>query len=332
MTPSFSQCFRQVLKLYFRVRKQEKELPSRLKKLLSQLLTGYYETLTPKDLKRIGKYWQLGQLVICESLYGLQQKKLSLQEEKNILLLSVFAPLFDDLTDEHLIDEQQLDSLIKNPGEFVPQNDTASAVLKIYLELLVSVPSRMKFIQHLQEVSYWQKQSLKQLDAGISKDELLDITYNKSFAAVMLFAALLENYPAGELTEILYPLSGLLQLTNDAFDVWKDIQKKVYTLPNLYLNYDELYRKFVSEAATINVKISATNFEHNAKQNYLITMLAVPAMGSIALQHLKTVTRKIEDHEQLAEMSRKELVCDMDSYSQKWNWLKEIYKLAGKKS
>jgi hypothetical protein len=310
--------------LYRQLKKQERYLTRYLPGLLSDVVPGRLETFSPAHLKRTTKYWQLGLNVICGNLYKLTGNKLNSDEQKRIILLSVFAPFFDDLFDERLLDDEQIASLIADPEGYVPANQTDHLVTKIYLELLRLTPRPQLFVQHLQELSHWQKASLKQLDSGISEEELYKITYNKSYYAVLLYCAVLDHYPNKEILELLYPVAGLLQLTNDAFDVWKDVQNGVYTLPNLYRNFGQLQQHFLAEITQINHALSRLPYPTKSRQDFAITIHSLPAMGWMALEHLQKVMAGISSFAELRALNRQTLVCDLDSIPQQIKWLQHI--------
>lgn len=318
---------RRMFALYRQVKKQEQFLKSHLPVLLAEIVPEYHQSFSASHIKRITKYWQLALNIVCESLYNLTGNKLHANEHKRIMLLSVFGPLFDDLFDDKILDHEQIALLVAKPEEYVSVNRTDELVKKIYLELLQLTPRRQQFTEHLQEVFYWQKESLKQLEDSITEAALCQITYKKSYYAVLLYCSVLEQYPSQKILEMLYPVAGLMQLTNDAFDVWKDVQNGVYTLPNLYLNFEQLQEQFMEDTARINHLLCQLPYPAKASQAYAITIHSLPAMGWIALEQLKKVTKDISTFEELSTMSRKTLVCDMDSIQQKMKWLQQIRRL-----
>lgn len=313
-----------MLVIYRRVKKQERYLKSYLPNLLANVVPDHQQTFTDKDIKRITKYWQLALNLVCENVYKLTGSALSEEEHKRIILLSVFGPLFDDLFDDHILNYEQITSLVTNPEAYAPINKTDKLAKDIYLELLRGMPRRQHFIEHLQAVAHWQQESLKQLDSTITETALQEITYKKSYYAVLLFCALLDNYPDQKILEILYPAAGLMQLTNDAFDVWKDIHKGVYTLPNLYRNFEQLQQLFLAETSTINQRLWQLPHPVKDKQTFAIIIHSLHAMGWMSLEQLKQVTAGVTDLDELKQLSRKELVCDMDSMQQQLKWLRHI--------
>lgn len=313
-----------LITLYRQLKKQERYLKDYLPVLLAEVVPDHHQTFSPSQIKRTTKYWQLSLNLICENLYQLTGKKLQESEHKRIVLLSVFGPLFDDLFDDRLLEHEQISSLVTRPEAYVPVNATDQLVKEIYLELLRLSPQRDRFIQHLQELSHWEKASLKQLSNNITEEELYLITYNKSYFAILLFCAVLDHYPGPEILEILYPAAGLMQLTNDAFDVWKDLQNGSYTLPNLYRNFDQLQQQFLADSSLINNKLCQLPYSQKARQRFSITIHSLHAMGWMALEQLKEVTAGISTFAELSALSRKELVCDMDNVKQQLKWLKHV--------
>jgi hypothetical protein len=313
--------------LYRQVKKQERSLKRHLPILLKAVAPGLHQTFSAGQVKRVTKYWQLGLNLICGNLYHLTGKKLNDGEHRRIMLLSVFGPLFDDLFDDKILDHEQIASLITHPETYIAINSTDRLVTKLYLELLRLTPDRALFIEQLQAVSFWQKESLKQLNGNIIEEELYQITYNKSYYAVLLFCAVLDHYPNAEILKMLYPIAGLMQLTNDAFDVYKDVHNGVYTLPNRYPNFGLLQQRFLAEVASINYKLAQMPYPVPRKQVYAITIHSLHAMGWMALEQLKEVTANISTFTGLSQLSRRSLVCDMDSMKQKRKWLKHIRRL-----
>jgi hypothetical protein len=316
-----------MLNLYRQVKKQERSLDDQFPVALAGLVPDFHQTFSKSQIKRITKYWQLGLNLVCKNLYDLTGKVLQPNEHKRIMLLSVFGPVFDDLFDDKILDHTQIAALVSNPETYVAVSDTDRLVVKIYLELLRNLPRKELFVEQLQAVAYWQQESLKQLNENISEEELYQITYNKSYYAVLLYCAVLDEYPGSALREMLFPIAGLMQLTNDAFDVYKDVHNYVYTLPVLYRNFERLQQHFMAEVARINDILWQLPCKSRAKQNYAITIHSLHAMGWMSLEQLKEITTGIPTVAVLRSMNRKSLVCDMDNFAQKRKWLGHIRSL-----
>ncbi|WP_276480842.1 class 1 isoprenoid biosynthesis enzyme [Paraflavitalea pollutisoli] len=325
---SYWQVVRRLGKLYWQLKKQEDYFKQHLQNLLPAAARQHQASFTPQQIKRFVKYWQLAHNVVCDNLSQLTGRALTPEEERRIGLLSVFAPLFDDLLDNDILQQHEILQLIEAPDQYVPQQAADEIVLAIYRELLQEVPNRALFTQHLQTVTRWQHESQKQRDRFIQEEELYQITYNKSYYGILLFCAALNHYPSPALETMLYPIAGLMQLTNDAFDVWKDIHKDVYTLPNLHRNFGQLQHQFMAEISSINRQLDHLPYPAAAKANFSITIHALHAMGWMSLQQLRTVTAGITSIDGLKSLTRAQLVCDLDSLPQKFRWFKLVHYFA----
>lgn len=278
----------------------------------------------PRDLKRITKYWQLGLHVICNAFYELTGKQLSPAEEERILLLSIFSPFYDDLFDEQIMSTAAIETFTLEPGTLEPTSYTGRAVKMAYTQLLQKSLDPARIIRHMHQVFIWQKASLKQLDATASEEELYDITYKKSYYSILLYLSILDHPPSEAMKEALYPMAGLLQLTNDLFDVYKDMQAGIFTVPNLYPDFDKIELRFMQDVALFNRLLWSMPYADKHKTLYSITIHALNGMGRMALRQLK----RNSAGKKLSALTRKELVCDMDPLPQKFRWIYEVKSLA----
>jgi hypothetical protein len=313
--------------LKWQLKQKEKYIKEYLPPLLDTLAAGRPEQFTARTIKRITKYWELSLHVICNSLYKLSGKELSADEQHRILLLSIFGPLYDDLFDDRILSHEQIASFTLEPSKHIPGSFEEHVLKNIYLQLLERSPDARKVTEHLYEVFLWQKASLRQMSPDVGQEELYEITYKKSYYSILLFYSILDHYPDDAVLEMTYPMAGLLQLTNDAFDVYKDVHSGIYTLPNLYRNFDHLQQHFMNEVALFNQRLGQLPFLQQAKDFYSITVHALHAMGWMAMEQLKETTRDVNSVEELATLSRQSLVCDMDHFSQQVRWVKQVKQL-----
>lgn len=323
-TISLYKIIRHLNSLRRRLKQQDQYVRQHLPPLLLSLEEGQSQKFPDKAVKRVIKYWQLALNIVCNNLYHLTGKDLSGEEQQRILLLSIFGPLYDDLFDDNILSHEEIESFTLYPEKHDPQSFTAHIAKKAYLQVLALSPDRELVIRHLHNVFTWQKASLRQMCEDVAEDELYEITYQKSYHSVLLFCSVLDHYPADNIVEMLYPMAGLLQLTNDAFDVYKDINSGIYTIPNLYRDFDKLQQQFMADVARFNHALRHLPFSRHAKGNYSITIHALHAMGWMAIAQLKENTRGVSNMAELAALGRKALVCDMDNLQQKMRWVKEV--------
>lgn len=315
---------RHLNRLRRRLKEQDQYVRLHLPSLLTSLEAGQSRKFPENAVKRVAKYWQLAFNVVCNNLYDLTGKELTSDEQHRILLLSIFGPLYDDLFDDNILSLEAIEAFTLYPEKHQPRSFEEHVALKAYLQVLELSPDRALVIRQLHEVFTWQKASLRQMCEDITEEELYRITYQKSYHSVLLFCTVLDHYPADDIVEMLYPVAGLMQLTNDAFDVYKDVNNGVYTLPNHYRNFDKLQQQFLGDVAAFNRMLRKLPFPRSAKGSYSITIHALHAMGWMALAQLKENTNGVRSMAELAALGRKALVCDMDNLRQKMRWVKQV--------
>lgn len=321
---SLFRIFRHLLSLNAQMKKQEKFCQQEIPRLLEAIIPPVELSFSSKEIQRLTKYYQLAVNLVGDNLYQLSGKTPDETETKGMLLLSIFMPLFDDLFDHKILDYHQIESLVTDPENYKPAQKVDFVVNQLYLQLLELTPHQQYFIDNLKAGMYWEQESLKQFNKETSEEELLQITYNKSYYSILLFCSILKHYPDEAMQKLLYPISGLMQLINDLFDVWKDSQSGLYTIPILYPDYDKIEKRFLLEVASINEQVSMLPYSLQSRNNYLVRIHALNAMGWMSLQQLKAVTRE----KPVSELGRKELVCDLDSLSQKISWIRHVNKLS----
>lgn len=319
---SYGRTARVLYRLYSRLNRHRPLLQQRL----LELKTGWDlpdSLFTRQSMLRFTKYHELSLHVVCNSVYQLTGRQLTPEEQERIFLLSIFGPLYDDLLDDNILSAEKVAELTHSPESFEAETDTARLVRQLYLWLLQMTPDAQRLKEKMAALFYWQQASLEQKDPRIEEKRLYEISFQKSFQSLLLFHAILDHYPDNEIENMLYPLAGLLQLTNDAFDVYKDLQAGMYTIPNLYPDYEKIERRFMQTVGVANRRIAALPYPAKAKTDFAITFHALHAMGRMALWQLRRNTH----HKPLKELSRRELVCDMDNLPQKLRWIREVRQL-----
>lgn len=314
--------------LYFRIKRQEKYLRKQVAVILKDINFKEYLVGNEKAVCRTIKYWQLGLNLICENVYRLTGNSLNKDEYERIGLLSLFAPLYDDMFDDKILGIEDIKSFTSYPYDYKPGDKIDKMAHQLYLKILSEVPDPSFVIQQLEQVFRWQKASLKQFDANISEKELYEITYYKSYHSILLYCSILDHYPTQVILDMLLPLAGLMQLTNDAFDVYKDNLNGVYTIPNRYQDIEKLKCNFLSDVNNLNKSVREQCEDKDEMKKYTVIVHSLNAMGLIAIEKLQDLKESLSPNQSLNQLNRKELVCDMDNWSQRFRWIKQVYYLS----
>lgn len=286
---------------------------------LEQKCSGRFN---PAQYKKMVQYYALFVPVIfCGSYRKLEGKPFCPKERMRATLLGVMTPLYDDFFDESRMDADRLHMITCSPQHFAASTFEEKVFCLLHQQMRREVPSPDAYMQNFKKVLHSQLQSLKQFDPHTSATILMQITYQKSVDALQLFWQVLEPAPAW-FEKLMYPAAGLMQLANDLFDVYKDIPAKMYTPANAQPDFEQMEVLFLKEAALFNHKIYQLPYAARNKEYFLFTMQCIIARGFVALQHLKKTWKKYNNDPHVSQLSRAELVCDMQHPLNliKWFW------------
>lgn len=156
-----------------------------------------------------------------------------------------------------------------------------------------------------------QEQSLKQHDQSINWQKLKEITWDKGGNALLLYRSALKPPINQDEWNAIYQLGGLMQLHNDIFDLYRDLQEGIQTIPSTTESITILFNLFESEIEKTYLLVSKLPYPAIQKRKfYLLLSLAVQT-GFHALNQYSGLEEKYGSFTP-QHYSREELVCDMD--------------------
>lgn len=316
-----------LFRLYFRMRRQRSGMKKRLRRMLAELSPDTTFTLPDTTFQRMFKYAEIARYAVCGALVRMQGRRMTAGEQTRELLLSIIAPLYDDLFDDQTADLPVIRELTRYPHSHEPRNITEAILREAYIRLLDDSPDPDRIVAQFCDVCHWREASRQQANPLIPEAELYRITYHKSYHSVLLFYTAFDRYPSPAETAMAFPMAGLMQLTNDAFNTWKDIRAGIYTLPILYRRYGRMERRFLAESARFNQALVRLPYPVRRKKEFAQTAHALHAMGLLAVRNLRQVAKGTTTVTELALLGRTKLVCDMDNLPKIWTWVLKVREL-----
>jgi hypothetical protein len=250
--------------------------------------------------------------VICNAYCKLNGKKMTDLEQQCATMFGILSPLYDDFFDERALKKDKIESLTKDPYSFEPQTFEEKVFKEIHLWMLQNVPYPERYMDTFHKVFYSQLESLRQMEKHLSDEELYKITYDKGYYAFLLYQDVLDIQHTDGYKEVLYIYSGLLQLANDVFDVYKDLHSGIYTVPNLNRNFPALKSFYYNEATKFRKMLLDLKFPAKRKADFLIMINYVVASGWIAILKLESLYQPFPSPPDLMKFDRKDLICDME--------------------
>jgi hypothetical protein len=281
--------------------------------LLTDLEIRHQGKFAQAVLKKIYQYYGVYvPAVICNAYSKLNGKTMTELEQQCATMFGILSPLYDDFFDEGTLEKEKIESLTRNPYSYQPKSFEERVFREIHLWMLQNVPFPERYMETFHEVFCSQHESLRQLDKQLSDEELYKITYNKGYYAFLLYQDVLDIQHTDAYKKVLYTYSGLLQLANDVFDVYKDLHAGIYTVPNLNRDFPALKRYYFEEAVKFRKMLMNLEYPIKRKEDFLIIINYVVASGWIAILKLEKLYQSVSYPPDLLKFERKQLICDME--------------------
>ena len=273
----------------------------------------YNKELAPATLKKIRAYYCFGVPLVCEVYTRIYGRKMSEEERENAVLGGIATPLIDDFTDNKQISKEQLKSLLTFEERANPATLEEAIVNKILCRLHGSVSSPDGFANAFNQVIKAQVESEKQMRRGLSREEILKITLDKGAWSHILFHYLIREVPSKQAIDVMYQMGGALQITQDIFDIYKDVRDGISTLATTCSDFTEFESFYTKDCVKFCVMARQLPYKKSDLEFFIILFANIMARGIVALKMLEKLQEEtgggILPYEKL---ERKQLICDMD--------------------
>jgi hypothetical protein len=273
----------------------------------------YGRSLKSSALEKIKKYYCLGIPVTCASYKKIYGKSLSEKERELATLTGIITPLIDDFTDEKTLSDENIEALTSSPETYVPGSVEEAIVQSILCTLVKAVPSAEGFLYALNRTIKAQHLSVKQMDKNVTQDELLHITLEKGAWSHIFFHYLIDEIPTAETISAMDTMGGMLQMSNDIFDVYKDYKDGISTMPNTCADYGIFENYYTKECKKFCAMARALPYKKKDIEFFITFIAFVMARGIVALHMLRRLQRVIGGGVlPFNKLERKQLICDME--------------------
>jgi hypothetical protein len=298
--------------------------------LLDQIERQFSGRFNPNTKKKIAVSYGIYNPMICDAFTRLRGRPTHDGERIRFIHYFICSSLFDDFTDYALITEEQLRELSFAPDKYQPHGFDERAFLNAHLLLRQFVTDKPLYDRISETLFEAQMQSKKQYQSTLSDESLKAITFNKGGNSVLLCRFYLDTAIETSETEdaCWYRMGTLIQLTNDLFDIYKDLQDHITTLPNNMKDACVFEQYFIDQIQDIKTLIGRLPFSQKNKQAFSLSMAGIYAFGLIALDQLKSIQEKTGQLPQLSTLDRKALIIDMEKPGNLVRWFKFTYRYA----
>ncbi len=281
-------------------------------------------TLDASDLKKITSYYGLAiPAIIGEFIASLRGYGLIEEERKALTYLGATTGLFDDFFDKFNLSDERIRALLDPDLKITGNNSAENLFLHFYKKALGHVPDRNLLFHYIIKVYEAQIESRKQAMDGLSEEEIFHITIEKGGMSVLLYRAAMSNPISESEIEGIYEIGGLMQFGNDLFDIYKDRNDQIRTLPTTSKNIDHLRKLFDGQLEKSYLALGMTPYKAENKKKFLrLLSLCLCSRCFVALDQLKTKQEKTGNIFVPEKYTRQDLICDMDKKINQWRSLK----------
>ena len=295
---------------------------------LQQLEAKFNGKFDDKTFKKIVFYYSLQVPAIYDAFLFLYDRKSNEHEKERLLQYFICSSIFDNFFDREELTDEEIYNITFNSLTYIPKNFNERVSLYCHLEILNDVRNKESYLKLLLEEYKIQVATRKQFGVELSYEEIEQITLTKGGNAVLMCSYYLDIESSNYELQCWYILGNTIQFTNDLFDIYKDLQKGLKTIPNSITEVNSLKLYYLNIVNNLKENIQLIEVEDHKKLDLKISLMGICALGLVAINNLTQLEIKHNQLPNLKSLSRKELIIDMEKKSNIWLWLKTIYHLS----
>ncbi|MFY8127471.1 MAG: hypothetical protein ACOVMM_03780 [Chitinophagaceae bacterium] len=314
--------------IYFK-KKQQVKFGENLLRKLEQEHNGKFDERT---FKKIIFGYSIQIPAIYDGFLGLYNRKSSQQECTNLLHYFICSSVFDNFFDRQELTDKEIYAITFDSQNFSPKSFEQRIGLAAHLYLLSNINpnEKQEYLTVLKRAFDVQAASRNQFNSTISNQEIDWITREKGGCALQLCCYYLDKVNSIEEKKTWYALGEVIQFTNDLYDIYRDIQNGLETIPNRLENIIEFKSMFLNLINNLKNEINNITVHSANKLPLKISLMGIAAFGIIAIEQLEKIADKNGNLPNLKTVPRKQLIVDMEKPSMLIKWVNITYKLSKK--
>ncbi|HMJ48826.1 MAG TPA: class 1 isoprenoid biosynthesis enzyme [Ferruginibacter sp.] len=293
---------------------QKRFLQKNINPILSLARSNNDGSLDENDFRKITHYYGLAvPAILGEAFCALKGSEMSLAERWAATAQGAMTGLFDDFHDKGQLDEKAIESKLKVDAIHLPRQANEKLFELFYSRALEFVPDQNLTRHALMKVYEAQVQSKLQKES-ISYRAIKEITFLKGGASLVFYRCAFLPFASEEETNFLQNIGGLMQLSNDIFDVYKDRESGIHTLLTETKSiqttrelFSDLLTENYAQAYTLGYK------RQNVKKFLGILSIGIFSRSFVCLDQLEKNEQYSGNSFNVMEYSRGQLICDMDT-------------------
>ena len=296
--------------------------------LLTHIEIKFNGKFEPSTFKKIKKFQGIQQYIINDSFAKLENRYTNNNERENNKLYFILASLYDDLMDENIVSQAVLNEMFLNPENAKPKSFSEVVLIDTHLKLLNLVQDKEAYQKVLNNIHQAQIDSLEQLKNDISLERILSITERKGGYSLLMCRHYIQMSANEAIDNCWYQLGGMIQMTNDLYDIYKDTIAGIRTFANTQNSFEKIKADYELQVNKYKSSINQLEFKESNKLMLQIKLSLIPALGYVALENLNRLQGENKTLQPFKEYPRKELIIDMEKVKNIVRLFKYSYHIA----
>jgi hypothetical protein len=308
-----------------RTRKKETAKAYRLLDGLERRFGGHFQ---PATRYKIAVSHGIYNPMICDAFARLRGRNTQAEEQDRLIHYFTCSSLFDDFTDLGTLSEAQMQAISFTPEAYAAHtfDEKVFRYAHIHLKELVQDPAA--YMEVARSLFAAQIRSKQQANSTLPDADIEAVTFDKGGNSVLLCSYYLDFAATPAEQACWYTIGTLIQLTNDLYDIHKDLQDHIDTLPVRMRSIQVFEQYFLGRIAEMKRCISALPFDLQVKQEFSLRMAGIYSFGLIAIAQLKRWADAQGNLPDFRTLHRKQLVVDMEKPANLARWFRFTYRFA----
>jgi hypothetical protein len=295
-----------------RLRELERQLGGRLDAFTFHKIVNSYAIYTP---------------MVCDAFTALRGRITNRGERDRMLHYFICSSLFDNFCDRKELNQESLQQISFSPEIYNSERFDERLFQYAHLLLKDFVRDKAYYETVTRRLFQAQMDSDKQFHPDISDAVIERITLDKGGYAVLLCHFYLDDVADEAEQQCWYQIGGVIQFTNDLYDIYKDYQDGVATLPNRMRDAYAFHAFFMQLVEGVKREIALLPFSSKRKRQLTLSMMSICSFGLVAIRQLQSIQGDKPALPNLRELPRKELVIDMEKNGNRWYCISQVYRL-----
>jgi len=303
-------------------RKTEAKWAFSFLKNIEQQFGGQLDAFT---FKKVVNSYAIYNPMMCDAFMQLHGRNTNRSERERLVHYFICSSLFDNFCDRKELTSEQLYNISFHQKSYTAATFDEKVFLNSHLFLKDYVKDKNGYDDVSHKLFDAQKASVKQFTKNITNDEIKVITFEKGGYAVQLCHFYFDEEAAEAEKQCWYKIGSIIQLTNDLFDIYKDLQDGSETLPVRMKDAHAFNHFFLQLIEGIKTEIMLLKVTQQQRENFMVSMMGICAFGLIALQQLQALQGSAKELPNLKTVPRKALIIDMEKPANLLRWIHLVY-------